>query len=69
MQSEQRHISDLVAMQQPHCCCLDLRQVWVRLTKETECPYNLCRPGRMMEGVEGRGRGEMKVKAKNELRV
>lgn len=55
LQTEQRRAGDLVAMQQPHCCCLDLCQIWVRLAMETECPSDLCRPRRMMEGVKGGG--------------
>lgn len=50
----QRCVGDLVALQEPHCCCLDLCQIWLRLAMETEKPSDLRRqPARMMEGWKG----------------
>lgn len=53
---EQRCVGDLVAMQEPHCCCLDLCQIWVRLAVETESPSDLRGPAGVMEGLNGGGR-------------
>lgn len=52
----QRCAGDLVAVQEPHCCCLDLCQIWLRLAMETEKPSDLHQPTRMMEGLKGGGR-------------
>lgn len=53
----QRWFGDLVAMQElPHCCCLDLCQIWLRLAVETEKPCDLRGPSGVMEGLRGKGR-------------
>lgn len=52
----QRCAGDLVAVQEPHCCCLDLCQIWLRLAMETKKPSDLCGLARMMEGLKGGGR-------------
>lgn len=52
----QRCVGDLVAMQEPpHCCCLDLCQIWLRLAAETKKPCDLRGPPGVMEGLRGRG--------------
>lgn len=63
LQSEQSRVADLVAVQRPHYCCLDLCQIWLRTAMETEWPSDLCGPGRMMEDVKGGGREEVNFKS------
>lgn len=63
---EQRCVGDLVAMQEPHCCCLDLCQIWVRLAVETESPSDLRGPAVVMEGSNGGEGGKGRERRRGE---
>lgn len=65
----QRCVGDLVAVQEPpHCCCLDLCQIWLRLAVEMEKPCDLRGPPGVMEGLRGGGREAEKGRGRGVLK-